>query len=313
MASVGFVSPPICVEHLTGPMHPESPSRFDAINRRIREINLDQDLHFMEASQADLKHLKGVHHPSHVDQLCGLLQSNVPSIDGDTIVSAKTYEASLIAAGAAIQGVEEIVNGEHKKVFCNVRPPGHHAESERAMGFCFFNNVAVAAQYARAHLGIDKVLIIDWDVHHGNGTQDIFYFNPFIYYYSIHQWPLFPGTGAKSETGAGQGKGTNLNRPLMAGASDEDYLRYVEEDLNHICKSFEPELVIISAGFDAHAEDPLGGMRISTKGFAQLTRLVGSLANQYAKGRILSVLEGGYNLNALGDSVAQHIITLGDL
>lgn len=311
MPQVGYISPDICVEHDTGPGHPESSLRLQAINAHLHKIGLIQDLNVMPARPADMADVKAAHLPRHVDEVVARLENGARALDGDTTVSAASLDAAYAAAGSALTGLDAIASGKHKRVFCGVRPPGHHAESRRAMGFCIFNNVAVAAQAALSQGLAERVFILDWDVHHGNGTQEIFETSDKVYFYSTHQYPFYPGTGAESETGLGAGRGFTRNRPMAAGSGDDDYLRILEKDLDAIGAEFKPDLVIISAGFDAHDADPLGSMHVSSEGFAAMTRMATAMANQSAGGRVLSLLEGGYNLNALADSVAKHIEALG--
>ena len=309
----GYISPPHCIRHDTGPGHPEQPARLDVINAYMEQTGLAADLVAIEARHATAEELAQAHDAAHVSHVIGQLERGVASLDPDTVVSQESLEAAYLAAGAALAGVDAIYDeSDLTQVFCGVRPPGHHAESRRAMGFCVFNNVAVAAMYARAKGLAERVLILDWDVHHGNGTQQIFNQSADVFYYSIHQYPHYPGTGAASERGAGAGRGFTLNRPLATGADDDTYFRVLETDLNHIADTFKPDLVMISAGFDAHRDDPLGGMRVTTEGFGRLTKMVQDLALQTAGGRLLSVLEGGYNLDALRVSVARHLRVLLD-
>jgi len=225
---------------------------------------------------------------------------------GDTHVSRDSYAAALLAAGGGLAGVDFAMRGDNHRAFCAVRPPGHHAEHDHAMGFCLFNNIAIGARYAQEHHGLTRVAIVDWDVHHGNGTQAAFYDDPSVLYVSIHQYPYYPGTGGKNERGAGKGTGTTLNIPLNAGSGDEVYLDAMREIIVPALVDFSPELIMISAGFDAHRDDPLAGMNVTEKGFGEMTRLILE-ASESARGRIVSVLEGGYDLKALGRSVESHL------
>lgn len=311
--ATAWINPPICVQHQTGAGHPERPARLDAVNAHLKESGMLSDLVDVQARAATQAELSAVHLPNHVTQVIGALESGVSSLDPDTVVSLHSLEASYLAAGAAITGVDTLFDEQApNQVFCGVRPPGHHAESNRSMGFCIFNNVAVAARYAIEQSMASRVLILDWDVHHGNGTQEIFQAASDVFYYSLHQYPFYPGTGGAQETGIGAGKGFTLNRPLPSGTGNDTYFRLLEQDLEHIGEIFKPDLVIISAGFDAHEADPLGSMRITSEGFARMTRTVRDLADQTAHGRVLSVLEGGYNLDALADSVAHHLRAMMD-
>ncbi len=310
MHQVDYISPAICLEHHTGTGHPERVERLNSINTHLKECGLIKDLNVVQARAATREEVGSTHLEAHTDLVTRLIHSGVSYLDGDTTVSKHSLDAAYIAAGSALTGIERLHSGETKRVFCGVRPPGHHAEDDKAMGFCIFNNVAIAANHARK-LGLaERVLILDWDVHHGNGTQQIFESSRDVFYYSLHQFPFYPGTGAAHETGVGEGAGFTLNRPFAGGEGDDDWLRVMDRDLQKIAHEFRPQLVIISAGFDAHEADPLGGMCISTSGFARMTGLVRALADSCCEGRILSVLEGGYNLKALAESVVGHI---GDL
>lgn len=327
----GYISPVQCVAHKTGSQHPERPGRLDAINDHLRAEGLMDDLVILEARAASRDEIAAIHQGDHVDRIISLIGGGATALDSDTAVSPQSLDAAYLAAGSALTGVDALydshlyaaalsdsphcetsLNGPLRRVFCGVRPPGHHAESARSMGFCIFNNAAVAAQYALSRKLAARVLILDWDVHHGNGTQELFFNSPHVFYYSLHQYPFYPGSGAASEVGVGEGKGFTLNRPLPAGTSEDIYFGLMAQDLEAIGASFKPDLVIISAGFDAHQDDPLGGMRLTGAGFQRLTLLVNALADQYAGGRVLSLLEGGYNLEALADSVSQHIQGLMD-
>jgi len=218
--------------------------------------------------------------------------------------------AALLAAGAGITAVEQVLAGNVSSCFCAVRPPGHHAEADRAMGFCLFNNIAVAAAYATNHQRVEKAAIVDWDVHHGNGTQNIFYGNPDILYISLHQYPHYPGSGSAGERGADAGEGLTLNLPMSAGSGDREYLAAFEERVIPAIKTFSPGLLLISAGFDAHAEDPLSQVRLTENGFAGMTAMLRQCAESCCEGRIVSLLEGGYDLDALARSVAAHLQAL---
>jgi acetoin utilization deacetylase AcuC-like enzyme len=233
-------------------------------------------------------------------------------LDIDTKISSESFEVAKRAVGAALTGVDGVMAGEFDNAFALVRPPGHHATPEQAMGFCLFNNAAVAARYAQAKYGVEYVLIVDWDVHHGNGTQDIFYNDPSVYYFSTHQYPYYPGTGSAGETGEGKGEGYTLNIPLGAGTPARSHREAFREGLKRIEQRFHPDLIIISAGFDASRDDPLGGLMLTDNDFAEMTREITGMANRYGSGRVVSILEGGYNLRTLGETVRTHLQALTD-
>ncbi len=233
------------------------------------------------------------HSPRLIEQLQSLCERGVPFVDLDTVISPESYEVARLAAGAAITGVDQAFEGGAANAFAFVRPPGHHATADRAMGFCLFNNAAIGARYAQARYGAERALIIDWDVHHGNGTQDIFYKDSSVFYFSTHQFPYYPGTGAKGETGDGEGEGTTLNIPLPAHTPAAALREAFTEALRVIEKRFPPDIIIISAGFDSRRGDPLGNLRLEDKDFAEMTKEVMGLAERTASGRVVSILEGG--------------------
>jgi acetoin utilization deacetylase AcuC-like enzyme len=228
----------------------------------------------------------------------------------DTAVCPESERIARLAAGGLCDLVEEVVRGKVSRGFAAVRPPGHHAERSLSMGFCIYNNVAVAARALQRRHGIERVLIVDWDVHHGNGTQHTFEDDPGVLFFSVHQMPLYPGTGAAAETGTAAGRGATVNRPLPPGAGDDAFLEVLKGDLASAADGFRPEFVLVSAGFDAHEADPLGGLRVTTEAYAEATRVVCDLADRHAGGRLVAVLEGGYDLAALADSVEAHVRVL---
>jgi len=309
MRKTGFVYHPIYLEHLTGAGHPERPERLTDILREIESTNLKNELISLTPSPCPLEYVKAVHTErliNSVKQLCG---SGLQNIDMDTVVSAKSYEAALYAAGAGIVAADSVITGKIDNAFCAVRPPGHHAESDRAMGFCLFNNVAIATKYLQRTHGIGKVLIIDWDVHHGNGTQEIFYEDPTVLYFSSHQYPYYPGTGSMQEGGGGKGETFTVNAPLRAGCGDEEYKQVYTKMLLPVAEVFKPDFVMVSAGFDAHRDDPIASMRLTDEGFASLTRMAVDIARKHCGGRLISMLEGGYG-RGLATSAVAHLEVL---
>jgi acetoin utilization deacetylase AcuC-like enzyme len=231
---------------------------------------------------------------------------------GDTMICEASLRVAALAAGSCLNAVDAVIRGDHTRAFCAVRPPGHHASSDRGMGFCIYNNIAIAARYARQKYGLERVLIVDWDVHHGNGTQDIFYRDPSVFFFSTHQWPLYPGTGELSEKGAGEAVGTNINVHLAEGTGGQSALDAVEKHLLPAMDRFKPQLILISAGFDARIHDPLGGLHWTDRDFATWTRTIMHLADQHAEGRIVSILEGGYNPAGLASAVETHVRALAE-
>jgi len=299
---------PQCRLHLAGRGHPDSPARLEAVEAALRASSLPLD--WRHARRAAIAELEAVHDPAYVGlALRELEQGRGELSTGDTELSPGSLEASLRAAGAAAAAVDAVLDGEARAAFCAVRPPGHHATRRRGMGFCVFNNVAVAAARARAR-GLERVLIVDWDVHHGNGTQDIFWSDGAVLYFSTHRRPWYPGTGARSERGEGAGAGRTINCPLREGDGDREILAAFTEELLPAAKRFQPELVLVSAGFDAHVGDPLGGLAVTGAGFARLTRLVRQVAEECAEGRVVSLLEGGYVPGDLAACVTTHVEVL---
>lgn len=286
--------------HLAGPMHAESPGRLAAILELLAARPIES-VELATPRQATADELKRVHTASHVEHMQRLQGQNA-QLDPDTAVSPGSIEAALLAAGAGIQAVTEVMNGSAQNAFAMVRPPGHHAEASHAMGFCLFNNVAIAASAAMAQ-GAQRVLILDWDVHHGNGTQNTFLNRSDVLFCSAHQYPFYPGTGAAVEVGEGEGAGFTVNVALPGGQRDADYGAVFHDVFLPIAQQFKPQLVLVSAGFDAHRADPIGGMNVSERGFAAMTAAMKSLANEVCGGKLVLMLEGGYDLEALSMSV----------
>ena len=286
--------------HQMGPHHPESPGRLAAVLRALAERPI-AGARLLAPPLATEAELLRVHSPEHLRAMLALAGSEA-ELDPDTSVSPGSIEAALLAAGAAAEAVRCVLDGRAKNAFALVRPPGHHAERDHAMGFCLFNNIAVAAAEARAR-GLSRVLVVDWDVHHGNGTQRSFWRSPEVLFISTHQWPLYPGSGHESEVGQAEGEGFTINLPLPPGCGDRDFGAAFNDVLLPIADDYRPELVLVSAGFDAHHRDPLAAMEVSSDGFAALCGAVKSVADRHCQGRLLLCLEGGYDLAALGESV----------
>lgn len=306
MRKTCFIYNPLYLRHETDP-HPETPKRLEAIYSKVKDSEISRDLIFSEPRRAAPEQIAMNHSARYIDQVKASCEQGVGSLDADTVVSQDSYNAAVLAAGAGLTAVDKVVDEEADNVFCAVRPPGHHAERDRAMGFCLFNNVAVAARYAIKERDLNRVFIFDWDVHHGNGTQHSFYSDPSVYYSSAHQFPFYPGTGDQDETGSGDGLGSTLNFPLPASSGDVEYLDLIENKLIPEMFRFKPDLIIISAGFDAHKGDPLANMNVTTDGFGQMTKLISDAAQEICAGRLISMLEGGYNLQELSDSVLNHL------
>jgi acetoin utilization deacetylase AcuC-like enzyme len=298
----GIVTDRSFLAHDTGSRHPECADRLLAIGRWL-DTHPASDRLAIDARQATMQELIGVHTPEHVERV--EVTAHVPryAFDADTPVSPRSFEAACRAAGGVLALVDAVMAGRIDNGFAFVRPPGHHAERDRAMGFCLFNNVAIAAAHLRATHGLERVLVVDWDVHHGNGTQHAFYADPSVLFVSSHQYPFYPGTGAAREVGAGEGEGFTLNLPFPAGYGDAQYVQAFVEVVEPVARRFDPQFVLVSAGFDAHRRDPLAGMNVTEAGFAQLARLLLQIARDVCRNRLVAVLEGGYDFEALARSV----------
>lgn len=306
-----FVFHPVFLEHNPGRGHPESARRLSAVVQRLEERGLLDRALRLTPEPAPIEAITRVHDASYVRRIEDSSRAGrLFREDADTVGSPATYEAACRAAGAVLAAVDAVMRGDISNAFCAVRPPGHHAERDCAMGFCFFNNVAIGARHLQDRHGLKRVAIIDWDVHHGNGTQNAFYEDPSVFYFSIHQYPHYPGSGTRGQKGSGRGAGLTLNAPVPAGATEADYLHVFREELKPAIDGFKPEFILVSAGFDAHADDPLAGILLTEQSYAALTRLVMDMAEAHCGGRLVSVLEGGYNLDALAASVEAHLRTL---
>jgi acetoin utilization deacetylase AcuC-like enzyme len=294
------------LEHETG-SHPERSLRLRKINEKLETEGLAAKCVRPKWKPATIDDVARNHDRRYVERVADFAKAGGGYIEADTVVSPRSYDAAMLASGAAIDAVRRVVEGEDKTAFCVHRPPGHHAVPGDAMGFCLFNHVAVAARYAVESLQLNRVLVVDWDVHHGNGTQDSFWRDGKIGFLSIHRSPFYPGTGAADETGAGPGLGMIKNIPLRFGTTRERFLEVFRGGLEKLADAVKPELILLSAGFDAHRDDPIGSLGLESEDFAELSKIVLEVAAAHAKGRVVSLLEGGYNVDRLADSVAIHV------
>lgn len=302
--NAGYFTDDLFLEHDTGRTHPEHSNRLRAIRERFEKTLAGRFLK-LKGRSATPAEVELIHDARYVQSLEAFCKRDGGYLDGDTPVSAKSYDAAMLAAGAGLEAADRIKAGEISRALLLVRPPGHHSLQDRAMGFCLFNNIAICARYLQS-IGFQRPAIVDWDVHHGNGTQDSFYEDPSVFFASLHQFPFYPGTGAASETGTKAGLGATLNVPLSAGSGDERYRTAFTEQLLPALENFGPDVLLISAGFDAHRDDPLAGMELTAASYEWMTRDLGEFANRQCGGRMISFLEGGYNLKALADSVEAH-------
>ena len=302
-------SSPVFLEHETG-THPERALRLTTISRYLEVEGLVQQCRQPQWSPATRQQIGRLHKDAWYDELRDYAEAGGGRIEADTVVSQRSFDAAALAAGAVCDAVGRVVQGEDTTALCLVRPPGHHAVAGGAMGFCLFNNIAIGAKEAIAVHQLDRVLIVDWDVHHGNGTQDMFWTDEQVGFLSIHRWPFYPGSGKGDETGSGQGLGTTRNLPIEYGTSRADYLAQFANELADFASRVKPQLVLVSAGFDAHRQDPIGSLQLETEDFAELTQMVKQIAAEHAGGRLISVLEGGYHPARLAESVGLHLAGL---
>lgn len=310
-SGTGTVCDPFYREHQTSMGHPERPERYDAVLTGIAEARRKHRLADLRARDATESELRFCHTPEYIAAVREDVETGRFALrTGDTDICAASYDVAVRAAGGALAAVEAVLAGTVRNAFCALRPPGHHACANRGMGFCMFNNAALAARHAQRQGGLERILIADWDVHHGNGTQSIFYNDPSVFYFSAHQWPSYPGTGRAGETGSGAGRGTTLNCPQAVGAGRKEVMDAFEGKLRSAMQRFRPQFVIVSAGFDGEAGDPLGGFGLEPADFSNLTRCVVRIAGEYADGRLVSVLEGGYRLAGLAACTAAHLAAL---
>lgn len=331
---VGFVTSPRCVEHATGSHHPERPDRLRAVLRAVRAAGLvsspdpfpdfEIDLGIVKQSAVRLSeidavpatetHARLVHSKRMIDQVKHACEFGAVLDQGDTPTCTKSFEIALLSLGCCLTGADAVMDGRVKRAFAATRPPGHHAEPERAMGFCLLSNIAIVARYLQHTYGLSRVAIVDFDVHHGNGTQAAFEDDPSVLFVSLHQHPdtLYPGSGHAWEVGDGPGRGTTLNIPFNPGTGEAQYLDALDTRVLPAIDRFKPEMLLISAGFDAHAEDPLAHIQLTDDSYAAITRRLTQAANAHTQGRVVSVMEGGYNLVALGRCVVQHLLALAE-
>lgn len=299
---VGLIYDPVYLEHDTG-THVENAQRLVTTISHLEENQQKDKLVLLSPREATIDELSAVHAPEYISQIQKQAEKGGGWLDLDTVMSPGSYKSAIYAAGGALTAVDAVMDRQVNSAFALVRPPGHHATCWQAMGFCLFNNIAIAAKYALANFDIKRILIVDFDVHHGNGTQDTFYADPNVLYFSVHEYPFYPGTGSIDETGARGGEGFTVNVPLLAGWGDDEYQAVFEDILAPIAKRFEPQLILVSAGYDAHWADSLALMQVSVSGFARLVEITKMLADMLCQGRLAFTLEGGYDLEALSLSV----------
>jgi acetoin utilization deacetylase AcuC-like enzyme len=303
MTRTGVVRDKKFMEHQMGPYHPECPERLEVIYAMLDGADMRGQFQEVPVRRAEIEELLLIHSPEYVEELAATEGKEYTYLDPDTQTSSGSYEAALLAAGGMCEAISMVISGELDNAFALVRPPGHHAEKARAMGFCLFNNVAIGARYAQKHLKLQRVLVVDWDLHHGNGTQHSFENDPSILYFSAHQYPFYPGSGGLNEVGIGKGKGFTCNVPLSGGYGDGEYVGILERILRPIAIEFNPEIILVSTGFDIHKDDPLGGMRVTPAGFAAMTRSIMQMGEECCKGNMVLTLEGGYDIQGQSDSV----------
>lgn len=307
MSNTALIYHPDYLKHLTGEGHPESPDRLTAIMERLDKTGLLKELAVIEPKPASEDDVLLVHSKEHLETIKSAWEEGLAAITPDTPISEESFRIAMLAVGGVLTGIDKIMACEIRNGMALVRPPGHHATPDHAMGFCLFNNIAIGARHLQKRHSIEKILIVDWDLHHGNGTQEAFYEDPSVLYFSTHQYPHYPGTGSFHETGEGKGKGFTINVPMRAGTPADEFMKKFRDALYERALEFSPEFILISAGFDAHRNDPLGELLLTEDSYAEMTRTVLDIAHKCCKGRVLSALEGGYNLNALAMSVEAHL------
>jgi acetoin utilization deacetylase AcuC-like enzyme len=297
---------PLFLEHHTG-KHPEHARRVTAVLQRLEAVGIADRCALRACPAATAKQLRLVHGDMYIGQVERFAQAGGGRIEVDTVVSARSYDAAVTASGAVCDAVEQVIRGTDRTALCLVRPPGHHALADAPMGFCLFNHIAIGARFATEMLRLNRVLIVDWDVHHGNGTQASFWTDSRVGFLSLHRWPFYPGTGDVSETGSGDGLGTTLNVPISFGTPADEWLALLERALQQMTEKLRPELILVSAGFDAHRQDPVGSLGLDCEHYALATKMILEAAGQFAGGRVVSVLEGGYNPAMLAACVELHL------
>jgi acetoin utilization deacetylase AcuC-like enzyme len=306
---IGIIREEVYLEHITDDYHPENPNRLRAIYSMLPGID-KEGVVYIPARLASHEEIALIHEQSYIESIARTQGKTQRRLDPDTVTSPRSYEAACTAVGGVLELIEAILRGQVSSGFALVRPPGHHAERGRAMGFCIFNNVAIGARYLQEKYSMKRILIVDWDLHHGNGTQHAFYDDPGVLYFSTHQSPYYPGTGAYEETGDGKGKGYTVNVPMSYGMGDQDYECVFREILLPVADQYKPEWILVSAGFDIHHSDPLGGMTVSEGGFAMMTRMLLDMGAKHCGGKVLFALEGGYDLTGLANSTKAVIMEM---
>ena len=310
MNTVAIVRDTVYLKHSNGPLHPEGPERLVMIDRMLSEFPLKEYVADIPPRDATFQELAWIHEERYIRRIEQTRESSFTVLDPDTSATSDSYAAALRAAGGTMAAAEAVLNGSYPAAFAFVRPPGHHAEAGRAMGFCLFNNVAIAAMYALRRHGLQRVLIVDWDVHHGNGTMHSFYETDEVLYFSIHQYPHYPGTGRSNEIGRGAGEGYTVNVPLYGGQGDAEYLYLFRELLLPVAREYAPQLILVSTGFDTHRNDPLAGMQLSGDAYGRMTAILQQLSAECCPGRLAFTLEGGYDHAALGEGISAVLSTL---
>ena len=308
---IGFFYHDLFARHLEDYGHVEGPQRLESILKRVKKSPISDSISFLEAEPAEMKWLERVHDRGYIEGIMSLDIKEAVILDwGDTVATAASPQAALFAAGAGVKAVRMVLAGELTSAFCAVRPPGHHAERSRAMGFCIFNNIAVAAAYLLEEGKLERVAIVDWDVHHGNATENMFIDSDRVFYISLHQYPHYPGTGHPDNVGAGRGTGFTLNIPMAVGEGDKEYIEAIRRRVLPVLDDFKPQFILISAGFDAHGSDPLSGTLLTSPAYGEMTTLIREVAERHSSGRVVSFLEGGYDVVSLAESVEEHLAAL---